>query len=87
MKKRLLLGFGGFLLAVSVLLVALQGSFSLGDFDPTTIRQTFIFWATSVLIFVLMVTLGFLLFRELAKLYIARQSKRDGSRIRTKQPS
>ena len=84
MKKRLLLGFGGVLLALSVMLVAWQGSFSLGDFDPSTLRQTFIFWATSVLIFVLMVTLGFLLFRELVKLYIARQSNQDGSRIRTK---
>src|ERR1017187_3088875 len=84
MKKRLLLGFGGVLLALSVMLVAWQGSLSLGQFDPKSLRQTFIFWATSVLIFVLMVTLGFLLFRELVKLYIARQSNRDGSRIRTK---
>jgi PAS domain S-box-containing protein len=84
MKKRLLFGFGGFVLALSVLLVAWQGSFSLGQFDPKNLRQTFIFWATSVLIFVLMVTLGFLLFRELVKLYIARQSNQEGSRIRTK---
>ncbi|HTS30664.1 MAG TPA: ATP-binding protein [Bryobacteraceae bacterium] len=84
MKKRLLFGFGGVLLALSVLLVAWQGSFSLGQFDPSNLRQTFLFWATSVLIFVLMVTLGFRLFTELAKLYIARQSNRDGSKIRTK---
>ncbi|HLK65580.1 MAG TPA: ATP-binding protein [Bryobacteraceae bacterium] len=84
MKKRLLLWFGGVLLALSVILVAWQGSFSLGDFQPSSLRQTFIFWATSVLIFVLMVTLGFLLFKELVKLYIARQSKQSGSRIRTK---
>ncbi|HEV3197324.1 MAG TPA: ATP-binding protein [Bryobacteraceae bacterium] len=83
MKKRLLLGFGGVLLALSVLLLAWQGSFKLG-LDPSSIQQTFIFWATSVLIFVLMVTLGFYLFREFVKLYIARQSNRDGSRIRTK---
>ena len=31
-----------------------------------------------------MVTLGFILFREFVKLYIARQSNREGSRIRTK---
>ena len=41
-------------------------------------------WATFILIFVLMVTLGFILFRELVKLYIARQSNQEGSRIRTK---
>ncbi len=53
MKKRLLFGFGGVVLAISVLLVAWQGSFSLGQFDPSNLHQTFIFWATSVLIFVL----------------------------------
>ncbi|MBZ5626473.1 MAG: HAMP domain-containing protein [Acidobacteriia bacterium] len=84
MKKRLLFGFGGVVLALSVLLVAWQGSFDDGRFDPASPRQTFIFWATSSLIFVLMVTLGFLLFRELVKLYIARQSNQEGSRIRTK---
>ena len=83
-KKRLLFGFGVIVLALSVLLVVWQGSFSLGHFDPATLHQTFIFWATSSLIFVLMVTLGFILFRELAKLYIARQSEQVGSRIRTK---
>jgi PAS domain S-box-containing protein len=84
MKRRLLLGAGTVLLAVSVLLVVWQGSFKMGDFGPANPNQTFIFWATSVLIFVLMVTLGFILFRELVKIYIARQSNRDGSRIRTK---
>jgi PAS domain S-box-containing protein len=84
MKKRLLLGIGVVVLAVSVLLVVWQGSFSMGEFKPTNPNQTFIFWAMSVLIFVLMVTLGFILFRELVKIYIARQSNREGSRIRTK---
>jgi PAS domain S-box-containing protein len=84
MKRRLLLGAGIVLLAVSVLLVAWQGSFNMGDFGPANPNQTFIFWAMSVLIFILMVTLGFILFRELVKIYIARQSNREGSRIRTK---
>jgi two-component system, NtrC family, nitrogen regulation sensor histidine kinase NtrY len=84
MKKRLLLGIGVVLLAVSVLLVLWQGSFKMGGIGPTNPNQTFIFWAMSVLIFVLMVTLGFILFRELVKIYIARQSNREGSRIRTK---
>src|SRR3954453_17037833 len=84
MKRRLLLGAGVVLLAVSVFLVVWQGSFNMGQIGPTTPNQTLIFWAMSVLIFVLMVTLGFILFRELVKIYIARQSNREGSRIRTK---
>src|SRR6476659_7804180 len=84
MKKRLLLGLGVLLLAVSVLLVVWQGSFNTGPIGPTNPNQTFIFWAMSGLIFILMVTLGFILFRELVKIYIAQQSNREGSRIRTK---
>jgi two-component system nitrogen regulation sensor histidine kinase NtrY len=84
MKKRLLFGIAMVVLALSVVLVVWQGSFSLGQFDPRNLFQTFIFWATSSLIFVLMVTLGFILFRELAKLYIARQNDQVGSRLRTK---
>ena len=71
-------------LAISVLLVAWQGSFDMGRFAPTTSRQTLIFWAASLLIFVLMMALGFLVFREFVKLWIARQSNQEGSRIRTK---
>jgi two-component system, NtrC family, nitrogen regulation sensor histidine kinase NtrY len=84
MKKRLLLGIGVVLLAISVILVVWQGSFNMGNIGPTNSNQTFIFWAISILIFVLMVTLGFILFRDLVKLYIARQSKVLGSRIQTK---
>ena len=84
MKKRLMLGSGAVLLAVTVLLVAWLGSFNSGQFSPADPHQTVVFWATSALIFILMVTLGFILFRELAKLYIARQSNQQGSRIRTK---
>src|SRR5581483_9263136 len=61
-----------------------QGSFNMHNIGPTTPNQTFIFWAISILIFILMVTLGFILFRELARLYIARQANQHGSRIRTK---
>jgi two-component system nitrogen regulation sensor histidine kinase NtrY len=83
-KKRLLRIFGVVLLAISTVLVVVQGSFDLKGFGPSNPAQTFIFWAVSSLIFILMVTLGFILFRELAKLYIARQSGQLGSRIRTK---
>ena len=85
LKKRLIFGSGVFLLAVSVVLVVWQGSFSMGEFGPENPQQTFIFWAISTLIFVLMVTLGFILFREMVKLYVARQANQVGSRIRTTQ--
>ena len=83
MRRRLAYVFLVFLLAVSVLLVVWQGSFRIG-FGPTNPSQTFIFWALSSLIFVLMVTLGFILFKTFLKLYIDRQANREGSRIRSK---
>jgi two-component system nitrogen regulation sensor histidine kinase NtrY len=84
MKKRLLLAIGVVVLALSVFLVVWQGSFRMDGIGPANPDQTFIFWAISILIFVLMVTLAFKLFREFVKLYIARLSNREGSRIRTK---
>jgi PAS domain S-box-containing protein len=84
MRKRLLLTVGVVVLAISVFLVVWQGSFDMHNIGPTNPSQTFIFWAISILIFILMVTLGFILFRELARLYIARQANLLGSRIRTK---
>ncbi len=84
MKKRLLRWAAVVALVVSVLLVAWQGSFNMRSFSPSTSRQTLIFWAASLLIFILMMALGFLVFKEFAKLWIARQSNQEGSRIRTK---
>ena len=84
MKKRLLYGSAIVLLVLSVLLVVWQGSFKLGQFGPTNPHQTLVFWAMSSLIFILIVTLGFILFREAVKLYVERQKNREGSRIKTK---
>jgi len=84
MKKRALYMFGIVLLALLVLLVVWQGSFRLGRFTPEGASQTLISWATLVLIFILIVALAFLLAREFVKLYIARQTNQEGSRIRTK---
>jgi PAS domain S-box-containing protein len=84
MKKRLWYGTAIVLLVISVILVAWQTSFNLGPFGPADPYQTFVFWALSSLIFVLMVTLGFVLFRTGVKLYIERRSDREGSRIKTK---
>ncbi|MEI9974934.1 MAG: hypothetical protein WDO73_24500 [Ignavibacteriota bacterium] len=59
----------------------LEGSIRFNSANPT---QTFIFWAISILTFVVMVTLGFIVFRTGVKLYMERQANREGSRIRTK---
>ena len=83
MRKRVLYGLAGILLAISVLLVVWQGSFHL-SFSPTGAPQTLIYWATLVLIFILIVVLAFILAREFLRLYIARQANEEGSRIRTK---
>ncbi len=84
MKKRIWYGSAIALLVVSVILVVSQTSFNLGQYGPTNPYQTLVFWAISSLIFVLMVTLGFILFRTGVKLYIERQSNREGTRIKTK---
>ena len=84
MKKRFLYGTAIVLLVISVILVVWQASFNFGEYGPSDPFQTFIFWAISSLIFVLMVTLGFILFRTSVKLYIERRSNREGSRIKTK---
>ena len=84
MKKRLLNVLAIVLLAISVVLVIWQGSFNFGEYGPSDVTQTFIYWAVSSLVFVLMVTLAFILFRTGLKLYIERRSNREGSRLRTK---
>jgi two-component system nitrogen regulation sensor histidine kinase NtrY len=86
MKKRLLYWFAAVLLVISVVLVVWQGSFGLRQFglDHPSPSQTLIFWAISILIIILMLTLGWILFRTGIKLYIERQSNQEGSRIRTK---
>ena len=72
-------GSGVVLLSILASLVVSQGSFNLGAFAPapSTIQQTYLFWAVSTLIFILTVTLGFMLFRTVVKLYIERQTNRQ----------
>lgn len=84
MRKRYLYGSGLVLLAILLTLVVWQVSFSFGEYGPANTSQTFVFWATSTLIFLLTVTLSFMLFRTGVKLYIERQSHREGSRIKSK---
>jgi two-component system nitrogen regulation sensor histidine kinase NtrY len=84
MRKRIVFGSGVLLLAILVTLVVWQGSFSFGPIAPSSVEQTYLFWAVSTLIFVLTVTLGFMLFRTAVKLYIERQTNRAGSHIKSK---
>jgi two-component system nitrogen regulation sensor histidine kinase NtrY len=84
MRKRYLYVSGLVLLAILLTLVVWQVSFSFGEFGPANPAQTFVFWAVSTLIFLLTATLSFMLFRTGVKLYIDRQSNREGSRIQTK---
>lgn len=82
MRQRLFYASGiGFLLFL-IALVVLQGS--IGEFGPRSNPELYLFWAMSTLIFVLTVTVAFMLFRTAVKLYIERSRDREGSRIRTK---
>jgi two-component system nitrogen regulation sensor histidine kinase NtrY len=67
---------------VLLALMVWQGSFSF-PFAPDP-RETIVLWAVSTLIFILAVTLAFMLFRAGVKAYIERQQNREGSRIRSK---
>jgi len=71
------------LLLASATLVLWQGqfNFSLGPGNPS---QTYFFFAISLLIFLLMVTLAFMLAKILIKAWIDGRRDRYGSRIRTK---
>jgi PAS domain S-box-containing protein len=84
MRKRYLFGSGLVLLAILLTLMVWQVSFTFGEYGPEDTAQAFVFWAVSTLIFVLTVTVGFMLFRTVVKLYIERQSNREGSRIKSK---
>jgi two-component system, NtrC family, nitrogen regulation sensor histidine kinase NtrY len=84
MPKRFLHVLGAILLAASVILVVWQGSFSVGSFAPDDPEQTFVYYGISILIVLLMVTLGFMLARTIVKLWIERSQDRPGSRISTK---
>ena len=86
LTQRLRYILGAILLIASVTLVVWQGDFpgSFGSFAPGDSTQTFVFYAISILIFLLMVTLGFMLARLIFRLWIERSHDRAGSRISTK---
>ncbi len=84
MRKRYVYVSLSVMLAILLTLIVWQVSFSFGEYGPANPAQTFVFWAVSTLIFLLTATLSFMLFRTGVKLYIDRQSNREGSRIQTK---
>jgi len=84
MGAKFLHAAGVVLLAILVTLVVWQGSFSINWFRPQNAGETYILWAVSTLIFLLMVTLGFMLARTFARLYVDRRRNQEGSQIRTK---
>src|SRR6202521_6445961 len=84
MRRRYLFWSGLALLAILLTLVVWQVSFSFGEYGPATALQTFVLWAISTLIFLLTVTLGFMLFRTGVKLYIERQANREGSHVKSR---
>ncbi len=63
-------------------LMVWQGSFTF-PFAPDP-RETIVLGAVSTLIFLLAVTLAFMLFRASVRTYFERQQQREGSRIRSK---
>jgi two-component system nitrogen regulation sensor histidine kinase NtrY len=60
-----------------------QGSFTI-PFGPSDVHETIVLSAVSIVIFLLAVTLAFMLFRAIVKLYMDRQQNREGSRIRSR---
>lgn len=84
MVKRISIGVAAILLVASIVLVLWQGSFNTpSNLKPEDPTQTFLFFVLSILIFLLMLGLGFMLVRLMIKLWIARQTGGAGSRIRT----
>ncbi len=74
----------GLVLAVLLALCLWLTSFDFGDFRPESPAATFVLWALSTSVVLGTIALGFLLFRNLVKLYIERRANKPGSRIRTK---
>jgi two-component system, NtrC family, nitrogen regulation sensor histidine kinase NtrY len=83
-RKRYLIGAGVVLLVVLLALVEWQVSFTFGNYAPRDPTQTVTFWAISTVVFLLTVTLAFMLFKTGVRLYLERRGGREGSRIQSK---
>ncbi|MBI1358293.1 MAG: HAMP domain-containing protein [Acidobacteria bacterium] len=74
----------GLLFVVLLGLSFWQTSFDFGDFRPRSPTVTFVLWGISTLVILGVLTLGFLLFRTLLKLYIERRRGLAGSKLKTR---
>ncbi|MBV9085231.1 MAG: HAMP domain-containing protein [Acidobacteriaceae bacterium] len=83
MRRRLAFAAAALSFVVLLALVIWQGSFKI-QYSPSDLSETVVLWAVSTLIFILTVTLAFMLFRAGVKVYIDRQRNKEGSRIRSK---
>ncbi len=84
MRRTVAIAIAGLCFLLLLALVIWQGSFDFGTYGPTDFRETVVIWGVSTFIFILTVTLGFMLVRAFVKLYIERQGNKEGSRIRSK---
>ena len=84
MKRRFLFLGGVILFALLAALTVWQGSFHFDLFSPENPEQTMFAWAVSILIFIVTVTLGFMLTRTFVRLAVDRRGNREGYRIRTR---
>jgi two-component system, NtrC family, nitrogen regulation sensor histidine kinase NtrY len=84
MRRTVAIAVAGLCFLLLLALVIWQGSFDFGTYGPTDFRETVVIWGVSTFIFILTVTLGFMLVRAFVKLYIERQGNKEGSRIRSK---
>jgi two-component system, NtrC family, nitrogen regulation sensor histidine kinase NtrY len=84
MRRTVAIAVAGLCFLLLLALVIWQGSFDFGTYGPTDFRETVVIWGVSTFIFILTVTLGFMLVRALVRLYIERQGNKEGSRIRSK---
>ncbi len=83
-SQRLYLALLGALFALLVGLSFWHTSLSVGDFRPDNTAIGFVLWGMLTLVALGVLALGFILFRNLLKLYVERRQGRLGSRIKTK---
>ena len=82
-RRRFVFAAAAVIFLILLVLMVWQGSFSF-SFGPSDVHETIVLSAVSILIFILAVTLAFMLFRAGVKLYMDRQKNREGSRIRSR---
>jgi two-component system, NtrC family, nitrogen regulation sensor histidine kinase NtrY len=82
-RRRFAFSLAAVIFLMLLVIMLWQGSFTF-PFKPADVHETIVLSAVSILIFILAVTLAFMLFRAVVKLYMDRQQNREGSRIRSR---